>query len=161
MPRTCTVCAHPQRGGIDRALVNSEPLRSIAQQYGTSATALHRHKEDHLPKSLTKAQEAKEVAQADDILAQLKALRNKAMGLLLKAEAAGDYRTALAGVREARACLELLAELEGELDRRPQINILMAPEWFTVRAAIFNTLVPYPEARTALAGRLAELEAGK
>ncbi len=147
MPQVCTVCAHPQRAGIVRALVNSEPLRNIAQQFGLSSTALHRHKEGHLPKRLAKAHEAREVAQADDILTQLKALRNKAMSLLLKAEQAGDYRTALAGVREARACLELLAELEGELDRRPQINILMAPEWLMVRAALFLALTPYGKHR--------------
>ena len=48
------------------------------------------------------------MAAADDLLGQVRALRSKAMSILLAAERQGDLRTALAGIREARACLELL-----------------------------------------------------
>jgi hypothetical protein len=49
MPRTCTVCAHPERQAIDRALVGvTSPYRDIARQYGLSKDALLRHKADHL-----------------------------------------------------------------------------------------------------------------
>lgn len=55
--------------------------------------------------------------------------------------------------------LELLAKLRGELDERPQINVLLAPEWLTVRTALLEALWSYPEARTAVAARLQKLEA--
>jgi hypothetical protein len=54
--------------------------------------------------------------------------------------------------------LELLAKLLGELDDRPQINLLVAPEWHKVRAALLEALLPFPDARTAVATRLKALE---
>ena len=71
----------------------------------------------------------------------------------------GDYRTALSGVGQARACLELLLEVEGRVDRRPTVNLLVAPEWLAVRAALLAALAPYPEALAAVAERLLVLEA--
>ncbi len=150
MSRTCTVCSHPSRPAIDKALVGGAAFRHIASQFGTSTTALQRHKADHLPAAVATAHEAESGARADDLLEQLQALRNKAMALLLKAEAAGDYRTALAGIREARACIETLLEVEGELDRRPQVTIVTNPEWVEIRTVILATLQSHPEARQAV-----------
>jgi hypothetical protein len=78
---------------------------------------------------------------------------------LQKAEAAGDLRTALLGIREARSCIELLAEMEGEINRNPQINILVAPEWLAVRAVLLRALQAYPEARQAVAAALTQVDA--
>ena len=158
MPRTCTVCTHPDRPALDQMLVNRQPFRHIAAQAGLSTSALVRHHDDHLPALLAQAKRAAETAQADDLLLQVKALRGKALELLRKAESEGDYRTALQGVREARACVELLLEVEGELDRRPQVHLWLAPEWLTVRGALLAALQPFPEARAAVAGRLLALE---
>jgi hypothetical protein len=158
MPRTCTVCVHGDRPAVDQALVNHRPYRNIAAQFRLSTSALVRHHDDHLPEALTKAKAAADVAQADDLLAQLRALRSKAMALLLKAEQAGDIRTALAGVREARATLELLLELSQRIDRRPTLNLLVAPEWLATRSVLLDALAPYPEARSAVAASLVRLE---
>ncbi len=159
MPRTCTICTHPQRGDIDAALVAGEPYRSIAQRFAVSPDAVLRHKRDHLPAALVQARAAGAVARADDLMSQVQQIQAKALDLLRRAEAEGDYRTALAGIREARGCLELLAELTQQLDRRPQINVLLSPEWLTVRSALLTALYPYPEARAAVAERLLALEA--
>jgi len=96
-----------------------------------------------------------------NLLDQVNKLKGKAVSLLLKAEAAGDYRTALAGIREARACLELLLEVEGELNRAPQVNIIMSAEWTRLRAVIIGALAPYPDARLAVAVRLVEAGGGQ
>ncbi len=160
MPRVCTVCTHPQRSAIDKALVGGAAFRHIASQFGTSTTALQRHKADHLPAAVATAHEAESVAQADDLLRQLRGLHSKAVSLLLAAERAGDLRTALAGVREARTCLEVLLEVEGELDRRPQVNILVSnPEWLAVRTAIMDALQSHPEARLAVVTALGRVDA--
>jgi hypothetical protein len=119
---------------------------------------MYRHKLEHLPLDISKAQEAKEVAQADDLLAQLQGLRNKAVSILLKAEAAGDLRTALLAIREARACLETLLEVEGELNRRPVVNLTISAEWIEVRSVVLQALQPFPDARAAVAGALLEVE---
>ena len=55
--------------------------------------------------------------------------------------------------------LELLAKLMGELDARPVVNLVVSPEWLQVRATLLMVLSPYPEARIAVAGALAALDA--
>jgi Fe-S oxidoreductase len=157
MPRTCTVCVHPAREAIDTALIAGEPYRGIAKRYEASEAAMFRHRE-HLPATLVKAQAAGQVAKADDLLEQLQALRNKAMALLLKAEAAGDYRTALAGIREARACIETLLEVEGELDRRPVLNLTVSAEWIQLRTVILLALQAHPEDRQAVVTALGRVD---
>ena len=52
--RVCTVCRHAQRAEIDRALVDSETYRNVAEHYGVSASALFRHR-GHLSQNLVKA----------------------------------------------------------------------------------------------------------
>ncbi|HSH81233.1 MAG TPA: hypothetical protein VLA19_22090 [Herpetosiphonaceae bacterium] len=160
MPRACSICVHDDRAAINKALIAGEPFRLIAERFGTSATALTRHKAEHLPAKLAKASAAKETAIADDLLAQVRALRNNAIRILTAAEESGDLRTALLGIREARACVELLAEMEGELNRTPQVNILIAPEWLTVRSLLMRTLTDYPEARAQVAAALMTVDHG-
>ena len=156
MPRVCTICTHPEREAINQALITNEPYRVIAQRFAASPDAVYRHKIDHLPAKLAQAEAAKETALADDLLGQVKALRNKAIAILGKAEAAGDLRTALLGIREARACVELLLEVEGELHRQPVVNVLIAPEWLQLRTVILQSLAPFPDARAALAHTLTD-----
>ena len=160
MPRLCTICTHPQREEIDKALVEGKlPNTTISSLFGVTEAALRRHKANHLPEQLVKAKGAKEASQAEDLLDQVKGLRNKAYAILVKAEEKSDLRTALSAIKEARACLELLAKLIGELDERPQINVLLSPEWVQVRTQVLYALSPYPEAREAVSTALL-LEAG-
>jgi hypothetical protein len=162
MPRECTICTHSERAAIDQAIVaDTDANRRIAAQYGVSETAIRRHAADHIPATLAQAQEAQTVAQADDLLLQVKQLRGKAVSLLLKAEQTGDIRTALLGIREARSCMELLAKLQGQLDERPVVNILVLPEWERMRGVMLTALAPYPEARLAVAAALRGLDAGQ
>jgi predicted RNA-binding Zn ribbon-like protein len=125
MARTCKCCTHPRCAELDRELIaNRKPYRSIAQDFAVSDDSVFRHQRDHLPKLLVQAEEAKDIAQADDLLAQLKHLNAKARELAAKAESGGDYRTALMAVRELTRLLELTAKLTGELDERAQHNEL-------------------------------------
>jgi hypothetical protein len=154
MPRVCTVCAHADRGSIDAALVTEEPFRHIAARTGTSTAALQRHKAEHLPVRLVKAKAAEEVAHADGLLEQVRGLQARALAILSRAEEAGDLRTALGAIREARGNLELLAKLLGEIDERPAVNLLLDPGWNAVRSALLSALAPYPDARAAAAAAL-------
>ena len=107
---------------------------------------------------MTKAKDAQEVTKADSLLDQVIELRDKALSILAKAERAGDLRTALQGVREAKGCLELLARLQGELQERTTVNILVNPQWLSLRTVILKALDGYPEARQAVARALQEVE---
>jgi hypothetical protein len=151
MPRTCTICTHAEREAINQALVNGEPFRYIAERFGTSATALTRHKAEHLPVTLAKAHEAQEVVKAGTLLEQVQGLRDRSIRILEKAENAGDLRTALMGIREARGCMELLGEMEGQLNRNPVVNLYLSAEWIEVRALLMTALGDFPEARAAVA----------
>jgi hypothetical protein len=108
-----------------------------------------------VPIKLAKAQAAREVAEADSLLDQVTTLRDRALGILDTAEKAGDLKNALGGIREARACLELLAELEGKISRQP-VGILVAPEWLELRVVILNALSGHPEARQAVVEAIGE-----
>jgi hypothetical protein len=112
MPRRCTVCDHPERHSIDEALVTGAPYRSVAKRFELSESAVYRHKTEHLPAHLSKAREAEEVAQADDLLEQVRNLQAHALNILERAEKAGDLRTALAAISQARGNLELLGQPE-------------------------------------------------
>lgn len=151
MPRHCTVCDHPQRAAIDQALVSGEAFRPIAARYGLSTGALVRHRTDHIPVALVQAQEAGEVARADDLLAAVRDLQERTLAILSSAEEEDDHALALRAIGEARKNLELLARLVGDLDDRPQVAILVSPEWVALRSQIMRALAPFPEARVAAA----------
>jgi hypothetical protein len=144
------VCDHPQRHGIDEALVTGAPYRSVAKRFDLSESAVYRHKTEHLPVHLLKAKEAEEVAQADDLLEQVRHLQAHALDILERAEKAGDLRTALAAISQARGNLELLSKLAGELDERPVVNLNVSPEWLELRAVIVGALEPHPDAHRAV-----------
>jgi hypothetical protein len=111
MPRRCTVCDHLESHSIDEALVSSAPYRSVAKRFELSESAVYRHKADHLPAHLLKAREVEEMAQADDLLEQVRHLQAHALDILERAEKAGDLKTALAAISRARSNLELLGKL--------------------------------------------------
>jgi hypothetical protein len=155
MPRSCTVCEHPDREAIDEALVAGESSAVIAGRYRTiGERAIRRHRTNHLPEKLAKAHEAEEVARADSLLEQVRDLQERALDILDQAEEAGELRTALGAIREARGNLELLAKLLGELSDQPQVNVLVSPEWLELRAVIVTALEPHPQALRAVVGAL-------
>src|SRR5262245_35532821 len=118
-PMHCTICAHEAREQMERAAVGGMAVKHVAQQHGVSYAALRRHLSSHLPRAVLDAGEAAERAQADDLLAQARYLRDQAGEILAGARDRGDDRIALQAVRESARCLELEAKLAGELvDRR-------------------------------------------
>ena len=135
MGRHCTVCTHPEREAIDQALVAGASYRDIAERFSLSAPSVHRHASRHLPGALIKAQEVGEVARADNLLGQVRDLQARALAILSQAEAAGDLKTALHAIREARGTLELLAKMLCEVARlsnAPQvIQIEYVNDWRT------------------------------
>jgi len=134
MPRTCTICNHPSREAIEKALLAGDSFRNVAKRFETSTTALYRHKSDHLAASLVKAKDAADLARADSVLAEIRAqvqgitnLYTEAQGILQDARKAKDLPTALKAIRElsnlhreTRATLELVAQITGEMEKAKQ-----------------------------------------
>lgn len=160
MPRVCSICTHPERPVIDRALVTGEPYRRIAQRCGVSPDAVNRHKRDHLPAAMVQAATETDVRQALDVVAQLKAINAAALIVLRDARGTGDGALALKAIDRIQRQIELQAKLLGDLDERPVVNVLVQPEFQRVQVAIVAALAPYPEARAAVGDALAALEGG-
>ena len=224
MPRTCTICSHLKRLEIDKVLVAAEEsLRTIADRWTVSKTALIRHKTEHLPQRLKAAKAAAETADGLEVMDELRrcfervnllfdacdrwlrdaddptrydigpraeelrvtyeeerpgerTVKRKATLAELLAEVNGSDRspartvtmveTKHADPRELvlktaarlQPQIELLAKLIGKLDERPQVNILVNPQWIAARTAMMEVLAPYPQARVAVAQRLDQLE---
>jgi hypothetical protein len=150
MPRRCTVCDHHEGHRIDDALVRGAPYRSVAKRFELSESAVYRHKSEHLPAHLLKAREVEEVAHADDLLEQVRNLQGHALDILERAEKAGDLRTALVAISQARGNLELLGKLAGELDERPVVNLNVSAEWLELRTVIVEALEPHPAAHRSV-----------
>jgi|ERR1017187_1628557 hypothetical protein len=158
MSRACTVCAHPKVEEINAEVARGLSNRDTARRFKVSKSAVDRHRE-HILEVLSRATEAKEVASADHLLAEVEALRIRAMSLLEKAEGESAFTAAAGLMREARGCLELLGRLAGELREGPVVNIVAAPEWTSLRETILVALAPFPEARLAVAEALRRREA--
>jgi hypothetical protein len=152
--RPCSVCRHPERNAIDRALVTGEPDTIVSAKFRElSDDAVRRHRESHLPQRLAKAHAVAEVAQADALLEQVRTLHRRALAILDQAESAGDLRSALGGIREARGCLELLGRLEGELPS-PTVNLIVSAQWIQLRGLILQVLRAHPKAQQDVAAAL-------
>ena len=101
MPRRCSICSHERLEEINRALVGDSALSEIAALFRVSDDSLSRHKVNHIPAALARAEEAREASRADDLLRQVRELQGITVGILTKAEGAGDLRPALSAIREA------------------------------------------------------------
>jgi len=159
MTRPCSICAHAEREAIDAALVAGEPYRDISGRFGVSRSALTRHKAQHIGQAVAQAQGEAVTAAGGAVLAKIAALEADAKRLQAKAEKSGDYRTAIAALREMVRIVELLAKLQGELTEGTTINILVNPQWLTIRAVIVAALAGYPEARARVVEALARVGA--
>jgi len=162
MSQTCTVCRHPKVAEINQALVAGEPPRGLVPRYAPlTKSSIERHKAEHLPQVLVKAKEAEEVRQALNVVEQLKAINSATLSVLREARTMGSHVLQLQAVDRVLKQIELQAKLLGDLDERPQINILISPQWVTVRAVLMDALQPYPTARAEVAQRLLQLESGQ
>jgi len=167
MPRKCGICQHPELDAINQALADGVSLRGISRKFFGSAEAedaLYRHKSEHLPAQLAKAHEAAEVAAADTLLARVQASHARLEQVLFTAEMmiasaqmANDrrgvqeaIRTVASVHREMRGYFDLLGELEGELNRRPEVHLHLSAEWIEVRTVLLSVLDAHPEAKAAV-----------
>ena len=150
MPRSCLICQHPDRESIDKALARQASNRELARIYSLSEASVRRHRSNHLPARMVMAEKAAELVEADNLLDQVGDLQRRALGILDRAEEAGELKTALSAIREARGNLELLAKLLGELDERPVVNLNVSPEWLELRTVIVGALALHPDARESV-----------
>ena len=128
MAQQCTICTHSRKSEIDRAALDGTSYRDIARNFRTSHSAVHRHSR-HIQKGVVAVSEQDPVAYGRAILAQARALGERAIAILDRAEEEGDWRAATGAIREARSCLEFLARLRGEVvDRHAHLHAHAVPK---------------------------------
>jgi hypothetical protein len=162
MAPRCTICAHPERDGIDSELATGTTYMDIARRYEVGPESVRRHAQNHLSPALAAVRAAREETEAADLVTRIEGLIARAELMFGAAAKGGQSAQALAVLKELRALLELWGKATGQLDERPTVtlNLMASPEWLAVRDVILSTLMAYPEARTAVSGRLLQLEAG-
>src|SRR4029077_20324690 len=110
MSRKCSVCNHDRRQEIEHMLLRGESHRAVAQQFNVPRGEVARHLK-HASTALAEARKLREIEDGKSILLQLRELNFQAEQLKARADRAGDYRTALAAVREKTRLVELEALL--------------------------------------------------
>jgi len=134
----------------------------LSTLFHVSDQAIYRHRDGgHLSERLVTAQVEGDARQALDVVGQLKAINQASLAVLKQARERGDGELALKAVDRVQKQIELQAKLLGELDERPQVNVLLAPEWLQARAVLLQALEGYPAARVAVAACLVALEGSR
>lgn len=123
MPRTCTVCTHRQRAHIDRTLLQGVPERTIADRFGISKTALHRHKA-HIGELMLDERDRRRDEVRTEMEKVLRGLTGVGLRALSKAEEQQDHGNVFKGVVAVCRPIELALKLAGVLDASPQHNEL-------------------------------------
>jgi hypothetical protein len=160
VPRSCTVCSHPESFAINEALVvEGASNRAITRRFDLSKDAIRRHRE-HIPELLVKASRAQEVADADNLLDRLECWAKRIEDACSAVEGSKDYAEFWRGVSVLRSYLETIGEITKELERRPQVNIALFehPDYQRLEDTLVRALEPYDAARYAVAGALKELQ---
>ena len=121
--RKCRICNHDRRHEIEHALLRGESNRAVAQRFTVARGAVARHL-THVSTALTQARKLKDIEGGKSILLQLRELFLQADQVKARADRTGDYRTALAALREKTRLVELEARLTGELNEKPETKIV-------------------------------------
>ena len=164
MGRKSKIEAHPQGKKIVKQLASGVKYSEIVRDFpGITHDDLDYYAKNKLHMVLSKSPELKieiEAEQGTDTLAEVRALKVTAIEILTQAQDAGDLKTALLGIREARGCLESILKAEGRIQDQTinvntQINLVETVEWLELKHQIVSILAAeHPAALEALRNAL-------
>jgi len=160
----CTICTHPDVQAINEALLKRVSLRNIAAQYGTSSSALFRHKE-HMPiQALAAAGREKAEslsAVVDLVIADFNKVRKRFCAIADKAADMENIDAEISAMREVRATMTDTLKAKGmwapavAIAIQNNINapsIITSPEW----SVVVRILERHPEIHAELNKALEE-----
>lgn len=159
MPGKCSICYHPEREEIEKALLSGASFRETGKRFNVSWQSVGRHQRDgHITSTLIQSKRATEIAQGDNLLSEISNLKKRGLKLLSQAEEVKDIRGACAALKECRGIFELLGKMSGELQAGRTVNntqnVFNAPVFLEFQNTIMKALEPYPDARIAVAQAL-------
>ncbi len=159
----CTVCSHPGRIEIEAALVQGLSQRQVATDWGVTRFAVARHRQNHLSPAVKALRTRRESDGARTGQQRLEELADTAQEVLELARghadgAKPDGKLMLESIKRLESIVTTIMRTTGELDERPQINVLNLssnPEWVEIRSLLMVALAPHPAAAEAAAVALA------
>lgn len=173
MGRTCSICNHPEREKIEAAIASNEKYQNIAEQFHiVSISSITRHKQNCMPAAIQAvklqqaAQTAQVVVEAEErktqfvwnVLSEMEWLHRQVRLVYDEARADKDHNASLKALDVSLKQTKLFNEwIQGN---EPGQAERLEQEWVNLREIIFEALVPYPEARLAVARALLELGRG-
>jgi vacuolar-type H+-ATPase subunit H len=176
MPRQCSVCAHSKREEIDAELLSGTPLRSIADRFGPSKSALIRHRQNCLSEivnSVITAAEKKNkklveegtgrilgeqeraLTSGVDAISRLEGLMADAKYIQGKAERSDNYHAALLAIDKQAKLFEVVLKMMSEArEREKEKDREWEREWEELKKIIFSVFNNHPEARDEFVEKL-------
>ncbi len=154
----CAVCTHEDKDLINQRMLSGLSVRAIAEEFDIGRMAVQRHRQNHLPHELVKSKKLKEMEEADELINRIQGLYKKAIELINVAEKDKKYAPAVSAIKEARASLELMAKITGDLKVGNTYNITYSPQWTNLRQVLVNVLEPYPDIAGKVVSALEEAE---
>jgi hypothetical protein len=122
VPRTCTICKHPQRAEIDAAIVGRKDLQDVAKLYDVSKYSVQRH-QTHVVELIARSPAGEDFGNALSLVGSIIKLEQETDEIFQKAKLSKDHKTCLAAIDRKQSLLEFRAKVSGELKPR-QTNIL-------------------------------------
>jgi len=154
MAQKCTVCSHESIKEINKALINGVAIRKISEQFGLTPSSIHRHRVSHLPETLVKAKEAKEVCESGELWTEMVSLKTTCIEILDKAKEMGEFQAAVSAIGQAIKIVVVMLKVQGELKKDQHVNISLLPEFLEFKEICFDVLSDYPDAKAALIDKL-------
>jgi hypothetical protein len=152
--KKCLVCTSEDKDAINAKLIAGLSVRAVGEEYNISKSAISYHRTKHLPRDLVKSKQLAEVDAANQLVERIESLYERALKLLNVAEKDRKFAPAVSAIREARASLELLARISGELKSGTHLTLIYSPQWVELRQVLVQALEPFPEARAVVVDAL-------
>lgn len=171
----CKVCNHPNLTEIEGDMRANTPLLTMSKKWSVSRESLRRHWKNHLsgqpqepspPPSVQPEKKKpprkprKPVTRAEklDVMKELEDLYYEMKDILGEQREDGSTKYAIEAAAKMNQTLTTIAKILGEL-KEVEINILVNPQWISMRQVIIDALEPYPDAKRAVLEGVKQIEA--
>jgi predicted transcriptional regulator len=158
----CKLCNSPQRGDIEKRIVARELTQvDAAAIIHATPSAISRHMRNCFPRKVAEFVKA-DAAKADtlNVIDALTKSHETTLRILQDSLDKGDRKTALLALQTEMKQLELMARLNGQLNKSPQIGLQLSPEYVELKAILNDTLAPFPELRQKLGDAFSKIANG-
>ena len=174
-PSTCTICRHVERHRIEMLRIGGASLDAVAEKFGVSRDAIHRHIGNHVEPEMRANYLAGPIAlhqlaqrAADEgvsLLDYLSIMRSTLFRQFDVAASVGDHHGVglisgrlLETLREIGRLTGELSKAGGNVTINNNLMVLQSPLFAEAQSAVIAALAPFPDARIAVIRELRALD---